>query len=300
MKQFYPGYLHTHYLVFREKLRVFAGYITGSKKMNLIKQAPVKICAIALFALFGLTAKAQNTVTGLTISARSDAITYGTPASVTYSLELALTGDATAGSTDLSLHWIGTPPAEVTYSFSPTPPITLNSGETLASVILTVIYDGSDDAGTYGFTVSSTSDPHTSNATSLIIDPALLTIEADDDAKTYGIVYPTGSGSTAFTATGLVGTETIGSVTIASTGAPANASVAGSPYAIVASAATGGSFNPANYTIDYDDGMLTVSPVVATISVSSDNSPTCFNSSVTFTATIASALSDATGQVEFF
>jgi len=36
---------------------------------------------------------------------------------------------------------------------------------------------------------------------------------------------------------------------------------AGSPYAIVASAASGGSFNPGNYTISYVDGTLGVIPV---------------------------------------
>ena len=43
-----------------------------------------------------------------------------------------------------------------------------------------------------------------------------------------------------------------------SAGAAANAGVAGSPYPIIPSAASGGSFNPANYVVTYVDGALTV------------------------------------------
>ena len=53
--------------------------------------------------------------------------------------------------------------------------------------------------------------------------------------------------------------ETVGSVTETSPGTAATASVAGSPYAITpASAATGGTFTPSNYTITYVNGALTV------------------------------------------
>jgi hypothetical protein len=47
-------------------------------------------------------------------------------------------------------------------------------------------------------------------------------------------------------------------VTLTSSGAASTATVAGSPYPIVPSAATGGTFAPANYTIYYVNGSLTV------------------------------------------
>lgn len=90
----------------------------------------------------------------------------------------------------------------------------------------------------------------------LTIDPAVLSVTANDAAKTYGeTVSFTGS---EFTSSGLQNGETIGSVTLASAGAAATANVAGSPYAIVPSAATGGTFDAGNYTITYNDGALTI------------------------------------------
>ena len=59
--------------------------------------------------------------------------------------------------------------------------------------------------------------------------------------------------------------DTVASVTLASNGQVATAGVAGSPYAIVASNATGDSFTPGNYTISYVNGALTVTPASLTI-----------------------------------
>ncbi|MCC6416163.1 MAG: filamentous hemagglutinin N-terminal domain-containing protein [Opitutaceae bacterium] len=92
------------------------------------------------------------------------------------------------------------------------------------------------------------------------VTPAALTVTANNAAKTYG--QTTTFGGTEFTSSGLVPGETIGSVSLTSSGAVATASVAGSPYAIMASAATGGTFNPANYTLSYVNGVLTVTDAV--------------------------------------
>ncbi len=93
----------------------------------------------------------------------------------------------------------------------------------------------------------------------LTITPAPLTITANSTSKTYGSTLT--FAGTEFTPAGLLGGQTVGSVTLTSTGAPATATVAGSPYAIVASAATGGTFTPSNYTISYTNGVLTVNPL---------------------------------------
>ncbi|MBS0591473.1 MAG: hypothetical protein JSR65_12660, partial [Proteobacteria bacterium] len=53
---------------------------------------------------------------------------------------------------------------------------------------------------------------------------------------------------------------TVTSVTLASAGANASASVAGSPYTIVVPNITGGTYNPANYNIVLVTGKLTVLP----------------------------------------
>ena len=69
----------------------------------------------------------------------------------------------------------------------------------------------------------------------LTVNPAALTITANNDSKTYGTVKT--FGGTAFTTTGLVNGDTVSGVTETSTGAAATAAVG--TYTIVPSAATG-------------------------------------------------------------
>ena len=97
------------------------------------------------------------------------------------------------------------------------------------------------------------------------ITPAPLTVTANSASKIYGqvITFPGG----AFTSIGLVAGETIGAVTEVSAGQVASATVAGSPYAITPSDATGGSFSASNYTITYIDGALSVAPKTLTVAV---------------------------------
>lgn len=113
------------------------------------------------------------------------------------------------------------------------------------------------------------------------VTPAALTITANDAAKTYG--QTTTFGGSEFTSAGLVTGDTIGSVGLASSGAAATAGVAGSPYAIAASAATGGSFAATDYTISYVNGALTVTPAALTITAN-DASKT-YGQTTTFTGT---------------
>src|SRR6185369_9635157 len=89
----------------------------------------------------------------------------------------------------------------------------------------------------------------------LSVTPAPLTVTASNATKTYGQTPVL----TAFTDAGLVNGETIGSVTETSPGTLAGAAVPG-PYAITPSAASGGSFTAANYTITYVNGALSVTP----------------------------------------
>ncbi|MBU3658483.1 MAG: T9SS type A sorting domain-containing protein [Flavobacteriales bacterium] len=101
-----------------------------------------------------------------------------------------------------------------------------------------------------------------------------LTITADGVTKTAGSPITGGAGSTAFSSSGLVGGQTIGSVTIAygsagaATGDGATHGVY--PNQVTASAATGGTFTASNYSITYVSGSITVeaAPASPTISVS--------------------------------
>ena len=95
---------------------------------------------------------------------------------------------------------------------------------------------------------------------SLTVNTKPLTITANNRSKTYGdtVIFA----GTEFTASGLANSDTVTSVTLASTGAPAGAAVGS--YDIVPSNAVGTGLG--NYTISYMNGTLTVYPVAPTIS----------------------------------
>lgn len=94
-----------------------------------------------------------------------------------------------------------------------------------------------------------------------------LTITATDVSKEMGVLLTGGAGSTAFTSSGLAASETIGSVTI-TYGAAAGTTGQGATFGtysgqVTPSAATGGTFNAANYSITYSSGSITVSGFTA-------------------------------------
>jgi hypothetical protein len=106
-----------------------------------------------------------------------------------------------------------------------------------------------------------------------------LTITAKNATKAYGATVT--FAGTEFTATGLLGTDTVTSVSLTSAGAAATATVAGSPYPIVPSAAVGTGL--ANYAITYVNGTLTVNPVALTITANSTSKT--YGATVTFLGT---------------
>ncbi|HJT74164.1 MAG TPA: T9SS type A sorting domain-containing protein, partial [Chitinophaga sp.] len=129
------------------------------------------------------------------------------------------------------------------------------TGDTLSPGLTFIYNNNPEDAGTY--TVIALYDgndyynPDTATAT-IIIDPATLTIKANDQGKECGTTLYLGD--TAFTALGLISGDTVSSVTLSSAGAPANAKVG--TYEIIPSNASGaGLFN---YNIIYVNGTLTV------------------------------------------
>lgn len=101
-----------------------------------------------------------------------------------------------------------------------------------------------------------------------------LTITADNVTKTAGALLTGGPGSTAFSSSGLVGGQTIGTVTIAYGSAGATTGDGATPGVytnqVTPSAATGGTFTSSNYSISYVAGNITVeaAPASPTISVS--------------------------------
>jgi hypothetical protein len=187
--------------------------------------------------------------------------------------------------------------------FTATPNPTGIGSETVTTVTLTP-----DAAGTSATTVAGASYVVTpSNATGTggflasnyiinyvpfngTVAQAPLTITANPVNKVFGNIL-TGSSSAAFTPSGLRNGETISSVTITYVPvAPSGLSGAGATDpvgtytgSIQPSAATGGTFNPSNYTINYVNGNVTVTSLTACspTTVFSDNFDSYANGTTT-------------------
>jgi len=120
------------------------------------------------------------------------------------------------------------------------------------------------------FTPADTVDyPSVTQTVLVTVNPAPLTITAGAQGKTYGQAL--NLGTTAFTTGGLVNGDAVSAVTLTSPGAAATAAVAGSPYAITASAAVGTGL--ANYNISYQPGSLTVSLAPLTVTANNATRP---------------------------
>jgi fibronectin-binding autotransporter adhesin len=175
----------------------------------------------------------------------------------------------------------------------------VGAGKPVSIAGLTLVGASNGAATVYGYTLGST----TANGNIGEITPHGLTVTANDQPKTYGNTF-TFTGSE-FTSSGLQGIETIGSVTLVSAGAAPTAHVAGGPYPITASAATGGTFTPTDYTISYVNGALTVN--TAPLTVTANDQSKFYGSTFTFAGneftpaglknneTIASATLTSTG-----
>lgn len=134
-----------------------------------------------------------------------------------------------------------------------------NNGDFAATIPLNTV-----PVGTYAVTLSyagPTQAPALDTSIGLTITKAGVTVTAAPQTKIYGQTLPSGTGQTAFTATGLQNGETIGSVTLTFSGTPAgNTATAGTNnYGITPSAATGGTFTAGNYSITYVTNILSVS-----------------------------------------
>ena len=95
----------------------------------------------------------------------------------------------------------------------------------------------------------------------LTVNPAALTVTARNTNKVYGQTVT--FAGTEFTSSGLANGDTVSSATLNSSGMAATAGVAGSPYAITVTNATGTRLT--NYAISYQPGTLIVNPAIMTV-----------------------------------
>jgi len=140
-----------------------------------------------------------------------------------------------------------------------------------------------------------------SAAATQVINPAPLTISANNQTNTAGNSF-TFTGNE-FTASGLQNGETVGTVTFATPMGGTAATDPAGTYPIQVSAASGGTFNPNNYTITYVPGTFTLnsgtSATPTTVTLGSLN-PSVFGSPTTISATVAPNPGTANGTVSFF
>ncbi|MFZ4766630.1 MAG: beta strand repeat-containing protein, partial [Roseimicrobium sp.] len=204
--------------------------------------------AIALASTGATTVNVKTAASGNTVSAKPLTIAGLTGGTKVYDGTLAATLVGTATLTGV----VAGDESNVTLSGTPTATFGTNAVGTTKAITVT------------GYTLAGTASGNytVSQPTGLTgeVQPKTLVITANALTKPYGQSISGGAGSTAFTSTGLVGTETIGSVTILYTsGAGANDAAGDYAGAVVPSDATGGTFAASNYTITYNAATLTVS-----------------------------------------
>jgi hypothetical protein len=112
--------------------------------------------------------------------------------------------------------------------------VTLTSSGYVATAVVggspySIVPSAASGTGLGNYSITYTSGQLTVNAAS-------LTVTASNEIKTYGATF-TPNGTTQFTTSGLLNSDTVTSVTLASSGYAATAVVSGSPYSIVPSAA---------------------------------------------------------------
>lgn len=107
-----------------------------------------------------------------------------------------------------------------------------------------------DYAVTVSVALSGIYNAASSSATPFTIGKPALPIKASNDTNTYRGTKTDGADSTAFTSSGLVNSETIGSVTITASGGTLAGDVVGT-YMLTPSAVLGGTFNAAKDTFSY-------------------------------------------------
>ena len=250
--------------IYGQTLTLSAFTSSGLQNGETIGSVTLASAGTAATADVGATpyAIAAGSATGGTFNPANYAITYNSGALTVTPAPLTITAADATKTYGQTATFAGT---EFTSSG-------LQNGEAIGSVTLasagtaaTAGVGATPYAIAAGSATSGTFNPAnyaiTYNSGALTVTPAPLTVTASDATKTYGQTVT--FAGTEFTSSGLQNGETIGSVTLASAGAAASASAAGSPYAITASNASGGTFNAANYTITYNDGTLTVSAATA-------------------------------------
>ncbi len=201
----------------------------------------------------------------LIIGKTTPAITWSTPADITYGTVLSGTQlNATSGG--VAGAFVYTPPAGTV----------LNAGN---SQQLSVTFTPSDSIS-YNTPAAIT--------TTINVSTKALTITANNISRAYGVANPTAPG---FTAPALVGSDSIGSVSYTYAASATAAAEVGSTHSITPSSAVFTSGTASNYNITYTAGTLTIAGGASqSITFNPPTTATYGDSAITLSATATSGL----------
>jgi gliding motility-associated-like protein len=171
-----------------------------------------------------------------------------------------------------------TPPAGLevsTDNINFTNAVTIGSSGNVNSVKVYIRLTSKTNVGTYPGDVVLSSQGAVNKNISLLnntVNKAPLVIRANNVAKTYGDILTGGSGSGAFTTTGLQNAESVGSVSITYNKGQAGTDIVGIyTGSVLPGNAIGGTFNPGNYTISYINGNVSVNAALLTVTAVNKN-----------------------------
>jgi mucin-19 len=176
----------------------------------------------------------------------------------------------------------------------------MKNADAVASVVLTSAGTvASASVGSYPISVSSALGTGLSNYSityvqaALTVTAAQLVITPNAQTKVYGTAFLIPA--TAFSVSGLQNSDAVASVQMLSPGSDPSATVAGGPYVITASGASGSGL--ANYAITYNTSLLTILKAPVTVTIVSSRNPSTYGDSVVWTVSVSGPQAVPTGSV---
>src|SRR5207249_7363882 len=115
----------------------------------------------------------------------------------------------------------------------------------------------------------------------LTVNAIALDITADNQSKNYGDTFTFTGSEFTVVAGQLKNSDSVTSVTLSSAGAAATATVGGSPYTIVPSAAVGSGLG--NYIISYHDASIGLTVNAIALDITANNQSKNYGDTFTFT-----------------
>jgi trimeric autotransporter adhesin len=276
----------------------FHNFLLCNKRFRLTLLKP--IIATFMLVIGGLLFSAKSfgavTITTMSVGPASTTATYGTSTKITYTVTYTATGTGGGTTYTLGLNTTATGLTIADVNGAAGTTFTTTTAGTNKTFTISITTSATTtQAGGDTFTVKATNGATTVTSTgtapTLTVNKLSLTIDANNQTKTYGTTFTFIGNEYTITAGSLKNSDAITSVTFACPGSVATATVAGSTYTITASNATGTGLS--NYSINYTTGTMTVNKAALTItniSIANKTYNGNTNATITGTATLNGVL----------